>query len=274
VKKGFIFDLDGTIYLEDQLIEGAADTIQTLKKRGDKVVFLTNKSIATRSDYLEKLGRMGIDASLEEIVNPNYITAKYLRKKMQAGESVFVIGEEALFKELSEEHIAMTDDYTKASYVVIGWDRQFTYDKLNAAYQAWRNKAEIIATNPDRTCPVNGGQIPDCGAMIGALEGATGAPIDTIIGKPSRMMADFVVSELLKLKPANCYMVGDRLETDIRMGNENGFHSILVMTGITTANMLKKTKDKPWMVLESINDIVHMSLFRDHNSIKMDCLKR
>ncbi|MDQ0175036.1 HAD-IIA family hydrolase [Bacillus chungangensis] len=274
MKKGFIFDLDGTIYLEDQLIEGAAETIQTLKKRGDKVVFLTNKSIATRSDYLEKLGRMGIDASLKEIVNPNYITAKYLQKKMQAGEFAFVIGEEALFKELSEEHIAMTDDYTKASYVVIGWDRQFTYDKLNAAYQAWRNKAEIIATNPDRTCPINGGQIPDCGAMIGALEGATGAPIDTIIGKPSRMMADFVVSDLLQLDPANCYMVGDRLETDIRMGNENGFHSVLVLTGITTEHMLNKAKDKPWMVLESINDIVHMSLFKDHNSIKKDCLKR
>lgn len=253
--KGFIFDLDGTIYLDDGIISGVADAIKELKERGDKVVFLTNKSIASRNDYVEKLNRLGIEVKLNEVINSNYITAHYLKSEMSEGDTVYVIGEEPLFEELSDEKIKLAEVPERASYVVIGWDRKFTYDKLNVAFQAWRNGAKIIATNPDRTCPVQGGEIPDCGAMIGAIEGATGEPITTITGKPSSMMAEYVLNNILGMQATDCYMVGDRLETDIKMAKEAGIQSVLVMTGVTTPEMLRKTDYQPDFVLESVKDI-------------------
>lgn len=253
--KGFIFDLDGTIYVDDKVIEGVPAAIQELKKRGDKVVFLTNKSIAGRKDYVEKLSDLGIEIKIEEVINSNYITAHYLKSVMEEKDSVYVIGEDPLFEELAMENIKITDEPSIASYVVLGWDRKFNYDKLNNAFQAWRNGAKIIATNPDRTCPVQDGEIPDCGAMIGALEGATGEPVTMITGKPSSMMADYVLSNVLDMHATDCYMVGDRLETDILMANEAGINSVLVMTGITTPEMLKETEYKPNFTLESVRDI-------------------
>ncbi|GIN85099.1 haloacid dehalogenase [Heyndrickxia sporothermodurans] len=256
---GYIFDLDGTIYLDNQLIDGAAEAIRCLRERGDKIVFLTNKSISTRYDYLTKLNNLGIGANIQEIINSNYITAKYLKQRMSKTDAVFIIGEEALFEEIADENITITDDPKKANYVILGWDRMFNYEKINSAYQAWvHNQATFVATNPDRTCPVYGGQIPDCAAMIGALEGVTGQSIDLIMGKPSKFAANFVVNEVLKMDPSKCFMVGDRLETDIRMGNENGLNSVLVLTGITTLDMIKESEYKPTYTLESIKDIVDM----------------
>lgn len=254
--KGFIFDLDGTIYLDDEVIEGAKDAILALKKRGDKVIFLTNKSIATRQSYYEKLVKLGIETSLEEIVNSNFITAKYLRGHLGYNEKVYVIGESPLFEELEEQNIEITKDPKKAKFVVVGWDRKFDYNKLNDAFQAWKIGAKVIATNPDRTCPIKDGEIPDCGAMIGAIEGATGQKIDLVTGKPSQLMASYVVDELLKLPSEKCYMVGDRIETDILMGNEAGLNSVLVMTGITTEEILASSTCKPKYVLNSVKEIV------------------
>ncbi|SFC90957.1 arabinose operon protein AraL [Bacillus sp. OV322] len=254
--KGFIFDLDGTIYLDNQIIDGAVEAIDYLRKEGHKVVFFTNKSISTREEYVKKLNKLGISTILDEVINSNYITANYLKQNMISTDSVYVIGEAALFEELKRENIRMTEDPKLATYVVFGWDRQFTYEKLNNAYKAWaRNKAIILATNPDRTCPTADGQVPDCAAMIGAFEGSTGRPIDYIMGKPSKLAADFVVNEVLQLQPEQCFIVGDRLETDIRMGYENKLQTVLVLTGITTIDMVKDSSSKPDFILESIKDI-------------------
>lgn len=256
--KGFIFDLDGTIYVDDEVIDGVAEAIGKLKDRGDKVVFLTNKSIASRNDYVEKLTSLGIEVELNEVINSNYITAHYLKSVMGQDDSVYVIGEAPLFEELAEENIKLADVAVEATYVVLGWDRKFTYDKLNDAFQAWRNGAKIIATNPDRTCPVQGGEIPDCGAMIGAIEGATGEPVTMITGKPSMMMAEYVLTEVLGMQAEDCYMVGDRLETDIKMANEAGIKSVLVMTGITNEEMLQNASYPPNYVLDSVKDITSL----------------
>lgn len=253
--KGFIFDLDGTIYVGDDIIEGVADAIKELKLRGDKVVFLTNKSIAKRTDYVEKLNSLGIDVELSEVINSNYITAHYLKAHMTEDDMAYVIGEKPLFEELAEQNIQLAGIPAEANYVVVGWDRQFTYDKLNHAFQAWRNGAKIIATNPDRTCPVIGGEIPDCGALIGAIEGATGEPVTMITGKPSQLMSEYVLREVLKMDAEDCFMVGDRLETDIKMANDAGIQSVLVMTGITNTHMLETSTEVPKHVLPSVSTI-------------------
>lgn len=258
MNKGYIFDLDGTIYLGDQLIEGAKETIEALKQRGDRVIYLTNKSIASREDYVDKLNRLGIPARLNEVINSNVIVAQYLKEHLLTGEAVLAIGEQPLFEELARYGISTTENPEKARFVVLGWDRHFTYEKINKAYQATKHHAKVIATNPDRTCPIIGGDIPDCGAMIGALEGATGKPIDEVIGKPSKYLAQTVVEKILSLGSSDCYIIGDRLETDIKMGIDSGMKSVLVLTGISTKEMAAQSPYKPTYILDSVRDLVEM----------------
>lgn len=255
--KGFIFDLDGTVYLGDKLIDGAVEAIQTLRDRGDKVVFLSNKPIATRQSYAHKLTKMGIPTSLDDVLNSSLIVARYLQKVCKPTDKVLVIGEEPIRDELREHGITMSENPLDVQYVVLSWDRNFTYDRLNDLYQAAIRGAVVIASNPDRTCPLEDGQIPDTGALIGALEGATGQPIDLVVGKPSPIAAEAAV-EHLGLDYSACYMVGDRLETDIKMGNDTGMNSVLVLTGISTAEMAETSEHRPRYVLNSIKEIVNL----------------
>ncbi|WP_407271270.1 HAD-IIA family hydrolase [Radiobacillus sp. PE A8.2] len=253
--KGFIFDLDGTLYRGNKVIEGAPETLSLIRNRGDRVVFLTNKPIVSREQYVEKLKKMGIMANLNEIINSNLITVKYLKKHMTIKDKVLVISEQPLLDELKENYIAITDNPAEATYVILSWDREFTYKKLDNAFQAWRNGARVLATNPDRTCPVEHGFVPDCGAIIGALEGATGEAVELIMGKPSHLMAEEAKS-VLNLDYSDCFMVGDRLETDIKMANDIGFHSILVLTGSTSLADVELSTNKPSYTLNSVKEIV------------------
>ncbi|WP_152655195.1 HAD-IIA family hydrolase [Oceanobacillus sp. CFH 90083] len=260
MKRGYIFDLDGTIYLGEKIIEGAGETIKALRDRGDKVIFLTNKSIETTDAYVNKLNKLGVETAPKDVINSNLLTARYLKAKLAFKGKVMVIGEAPLMNEIKEQGLEVSDNPEEVNYVVLGWDRKFTYDKLNIAFQAWRNGAKVVATNPDRTCPMHGGQIPDCGAMIGAMEGATGEKVDIILGKPSLLAAKFIVEDILKLPSERCFMVGDRLETDVKMGNDYGMNSILVLTGITDKNMVEKTPFKPHYTLNSVKDILTMKI--------------
>lgn len=261
MQKGFIFDLDGTVYLDDQLIEGAAETIELLENRGDKVVFLTNKSIETIESYVEKLKRLGINTKRENVINSNLLVARYLKKRLNDNDKIMVIGEQPLLDEINSYGIRVSNKHEEIKTVVLGWDRNFTYDKLNVAFQAWLNGAEIIATNPDRTCPVeDNGQVPDCGAMIGALEGATGQKISSILGKPSQLAAKYIVEDILKLPKSDCFMVGDRLETDIKMGINYGMKTVLVLTGISNREMVLSSKYTPDYTLDSIKGLMGLEL--------------
>ncbi|WP_028548840.1 HAD-IIA family hydrolase [Paenibacillus sp. UNC451MF] len=255
--KGYIFDLDGTVYLGDKMIEGAAETIQALRERGDKVVFLSNKPIATRQSYSDKLTKMGIPTEVEDVLNSSLIVARYLKGKLQPEDKVYVIGEQPIHDELREHGIPITEDSVKPDYVVLSWDRQFTYDKLNIVYQAAVSGSKIIASNPDATCPLDSGQIPDTGTFIAALEAATGKSIDLVVGKPSLIAAEAAV-EHLGLQYEDCYMIGDRLETDIKMGNDAGMESVLVLTGVATAEMAAASQYKPKHVIPSIKEIVRL----------------
>lgn len=255
--QGYVFDLDGTVYLGDKMIDGAAEAIKALRERGDRVVFLSNKPIATRQSYVEKLTKMGIPTTLEDVLNSSQIVARYLKNTLQEGEKVFVIGEQPICDELQVQGVAMTDDSEAAEYVVLSWDRQFTYDKLNSLYQAAIRGAKIIASNPDTTCPLDGGQIPDTGTFIAALEVATGKEIDLVVGKPSLIAAQAAVAHL-ELDYKDCFMIGDRLETDIKMGNEAGMKSVLVLTGVATREMAEASEHRPQYIISSIKEIVNL----------------
>jgi HAD superfamily hydrolase (TIGR01457 family) len=251
--QGYLLDLDGTVYRGEKLVPRAAEALTALRARGRRVVFLSNKPLQTRLDYAEKLTRLGIPTSEEEVINSSFVLASYLARKA-SGALVFAIGEEPLLSELRRAGLVLTEDPEKIEYVIAAFDRTFDYRKLNIAFQALKRGAHFYATNPDRTCPVEGGEIPDAAAVIAALEATTGRKVEKIFGKPSRYMIQTAL-EVLGLPPEKCAMVGDRLETDIRMAKENGLTAILVLTGVTSPEDLKDSPFQPDYVLPSLAEL-------------------
>lgn len=251
---GYIFDLDGTIYLGDHAIEGAPETIRHLQSRNRKLLFLTNKTIESREYYVKKLRRLGIDVTIDQLLSPAVVTIRYLHAHYPNA-NVYVIGEKVFKDELERSGIRFARSPDETDLVVISWDRDFHYRHLNDAYQAIRRGAEVIATHPDRTCPVPDGAVPDCGGMIGAVEGVTGRKVEVIMGKPSRLMA-LAALDILGVEASSCLMTGDRLETDILMGRQSGMNTALVLTGVTSREDLQRSDIEPTFVLESVRDIL------------------
>jgi arabinose operon protein AraL len=252
--RGYIFDLDGTIYRGEKLIPGAKETIEKLKSLGKKILYLSNKPIQTRGDYAAKLCRLGIPTDPKEVINSSMVMARWLAKQSQ-GATIFVVGEPPLTQEMTQTGFRISEDPEKIQFVVASFDRTFDYRKLNIALQAIKKGARFVATNPDRTCPVEGGEIPDCAAMIGAIEGATGKKVETIVGKPSEIMIQ-VAMESVGLRPQDCLFVGDRLETDMVMGKKAGMATALVLTGVTSREALQQSSVQPDFVWESVAAIL------------------
>jgi arabinose operon protein AraL len=252
--KGYIFDLDGTLYLGDKAIPGAPETLATLRARGAKVAFLSNKPIEPASNYAAKLTKLGIPATTEEVLNSSIIMARYLQRTAP-GAQVYLIGEQPLADELLKRGIQIVTDPLAAAFVVVSWDRQFTYKKLDDALQAIKRGARFIATHPDRTCPVEGGEVADVGGMIGAIEGVTGKRVELVTGKPSPITVQEAL-DLLGLAPEECIMVGDRLETDIRMGKEAGMAAAVVLSGVSRREDVAGAQWQPDYVLESVAGLV------------------
>lgn len=251
---GYIFDLDGTIYLGEKLIPGARETIERLKSLSKKIVYLSNKPLQTREDYASKLTRLGIPTQPDEVINSSLVMARWLSREAP-GATIYVIGEIPLIEELVRAGLRMSEKAGEIQYVIASFDRTFDYRKLNIALQAIKKGARFIATNPDRTCPVEGGEIPDCAAVIGAVEGTTGKKVEAIAGKPSDIMIRVAV-DYMDLGPQDCVLVGDRLETDMVMGKKAGMATALVLSGVTNREILKKSVIQPDYVWESVAEII------------------
>ncbi len=257
--KGFIFDLDGTVYRSDQLIPGAEGVIRLLRENKRKVIFLSNKPIQTREDYASKLTRLGIPTQPEDVINSTFIMTNYL-KKIALQAKLFVVGETPFIEELKRAGFKITEEAKEIEYVVAAFDRTFDYGKLNIAFQAIKLGAHFVATNPDRTCPVEGGEIPDCAGMIAAIEAVTGKKVEVIVGKPSPLMIQTVLN-VLGLRPEDCILIGDRLETDIKMGKDSRIATGIVLTGVTDEETLKESKHtalQPDFVFQSIADVENL----------------
>jgi HAD superfamily hydrolase (TIGR01457 family) len=255
--KGFIFDLDGTIYRSDQLIPGADGVIRLLRENKRKVVFLSNKPLQTREDYAAKLTQLGIPTQSEEVINSTFVMTHYL-KKIAPQARLFVVGETPFIEELKRAGFKITDKPREIDYVVVAFDRTFDYKKLNIAFQGIKKfGAHFVATNPDRTCPVEGGEIPDCAGMIAAIEAVTGKTVEIIVGKPSPLMIQTVL-DVMGLKPEDCILIGDRLETDIKMGRDSGIATGIVLTGVTDEKTLKESSIHPDFIFQSIADVENL----------------
>ena len=258
--RGYVFDLDGTVYLGDALLPGAGETIARLRALGCRTVFLSNNPTHPPEDYAAKLTHLGLPTAVEDILISTQVLVRFLQARMP-GARLFVIGEEPLVRALGAAGFEIVGEAARTDVVVASFDRTFAYPKLQVAFDAIRAGARFFATNGDRYCPVPGGGQPDAAAVIAAVEACTGVTCEAIVGKPSREMIDAVLA-LLDLPASECLMTGDRIETDIKMGLEAGMDAALTLTGATTAAMLARSAIEPTYVLERLDDLLPVEVHR------------
>ncbi|MDR7485377.1 MAG: HAD-IIA family hydrolase [Armatimonadota bacterium] len=251
---GYALDLDGTIYLGETLLPGAAETVAALREAGRPVVFLSNNPLYTRADYAAKLTRLGIPTEPDSVVNSSYVLVRHLLHTAP-GARLFVIGEASVREELVQAGFPLTEDPREVGIVVACFDRTFDYRKLKIAFDAIRAGARFVATNRDAYCPTPDGGLPDCGAIIAAVEACTGHPVEEVVGKPSPIMGR-ALAERLGVPPADALMVGDRLETDVAMGRASGMATAVVLTGVTTPEAALAADPPPDYILERLDQLL------------------
>ncbi|MBN1313544.1 MAG: HAD-IIA family hydrolase [Anaerolineae bacterium] len=251
---GYIFDLDGTVYLGDALLPTAGETLAALRTRSTRTIFVSNNPTHGREEYAAKLNRLGVPTSAEDILNSSLVMADFLTRRMP-GARLFVIGEEPLCAELRHAGFELTEEAQHIDAVIASFDRTFVYRKLQIAFDAIRAGARFFATNPDRYCPVPSGGEPDCAAIIAAIEACTDTQVEAVVGKPSHYMIEAALN-LMDLPAADCLMTGDRLETDVLMGLEAGMSAALVLTGATPESALEDSPIQPTYILRQLGDLL------------------
>ncbi len=264
---GIIFDLDGTVYLGEAALPCAVEAIARLRATGKRVMFVSNKPLDPRQAYAAKLTRLGIPTEPDAVLTSAYVLGCHLARTAP-DLRLYVIGEEYLRQELRGQGLTVVDEFADqdprlvidpagVDAVVVAFDRTLDYRKLNTAYQALRRGARFFATNADRTCPMPGGAIPDAGATLAALHALTGRQVEMIAGKPSALILQTALGQM-GLQPEQCLMVGDRLETDIRMGRHAGMVTAVVLTGVTQLADLETSPDRPDFVIENLGALAEL----------------
>ena len=265
--EGFVFDLDGTLYLGDHALPGSVETLAAIRRQGKKALFLSNKPLYPRETYAAKLTRLGIPAGPEDVITSAYVLGYHLARNAP-GLRYYVIGEENLKAELRGHGLMILDEFSDqdpmdvidtqgVDGVIVSFDRTLDYRKLNTAYQSLLRGGRFFATNPDKTCPMPGGAIPDCGATLAALEYLTGRQVELLAGKPSPLMIS-VVLQRLGLPAERCLMVGDRLETDVRMGKEAGMMAAAVLSGVATRQQAENATPPPDFIFEGVGELARL----------------
>jgi 4-nitrophenyl phosphatase len=247
--KGYLIDLDGTMYRGEESIEGAKEFIGHLYEQDLPYLFITNNSSASRAEVAEKLTRMGMKATEKQIVTSAVATANYIKRK-QVGASVFVIGERGLRDALTDNGCIITD--VQADFVVIGIDRDITYEKLATAGLLIRRGATFISTNKDAAIPTERGLLPGNGALTAVLTYSTGTQ-PLYIGKPEKWIMEEAL-ELIGLKRKDVVMVGDNYQTDILAGIHANIDTLMVLTGFSSHEDLQKVDVQPTHVIEHLTD--------------------
>ena len=265
---GFIFDLDGTVYLGDAALPRSVETIAELRRRGKQVLFVSNKPLQPRQVYAEKLTHLGIPAEPDDVITSAYVLGLFLAQH-HPDLNFYVIGEAALKTELSGFGLKVMEEFCEQDSlevidpagidaVIVAFDRTLDYRKLNTAYQALIHGARFFATNADNTCPMPGGAIPDAGATIVALEQISQRKLELLAGKPSPLILETAAARL-GLAPARCLITGDRLETDIVMGKRAGMLAAVTLTGVTRRQDVHPGEFAPDLVIENLGDLLELT---------------
>jgi 4-nitrophenyl phosphatase len=253
-----VFDLDGVVYRGETALPAAVATLNHLAAEGHSLFYLTNNATRSRDDYASKLRRLGVSCDPAQIMTSAYATALYLAGEGAAGRSAFVVGEQGLVGELEAVgvHVIPLDSEQRADYVVVGLDKGFTYPKLARAYREIVAGASFIATNRDPTYPLEEGvEIPGGGSIVASIACATGITPLTI-GKPEPFALERILA-LSGARAAEAVMVGDRLDTDIRVGRRVGLLTVLTLTGVTSREQAERatSEERPDFTIESLEEL-------------------
>ena len=248
--------LDGTVYLGEELLPGVRETIENIREGGARVVFVTNNPLEVAAGYAAKLTHLGIPTTADAVVTTLDSLRPYLTERHEDSR-LLVVGEELVRSTLAGWGSTVVDDPAEAEVVIVSSDRSFDYAKLKVAFCAVvQHGASIVATNPDPYCPTPNGGLPDSGAMLAAIEACTGETAEAVLGKPSAAMGRALLDRL-GTPPGDSALVGDRLLTDIAMGQAVGMPSVLVLSGATSAGAVIDSKDlHPDYVVESLRELL------------------
>ena len=261
--RALIIDMDGVLWHGVQPLPGLTDFFQLLRERQIRFILATNNASLTPEQYVNKLAQMGVTVAQNEILTSGIATALYLSERVNPAETrVFVVGEDGATQPLIEQGFTLTELYEitssdtgkkGADIVVCGKDQTLTWDKLATATLNIRAGAKFIGTNADTTLPTEYGITHGNGAILAALETATGVT-PTIIGKPEPIIYQQALA-LLGVEPAETVAIGDRLETDILGAVRTGIRSIMVLTGVSTEDDLKESDYQPTWVMPDIRAV-------------------
>ena len=254
-KKLYLFDMDGTIYLENSLFDGVKELLSNIELNGGKYVFITNNSSKSVIDYVQKLKKMGLDVETENFFTSTQATIVMLKDKFP-NRLIYAQGTKSFIKELKESGIIVTEEFDeKIDVVVVGFDNELTSEKLRTTCKVL-TKLDVpyYATNPDWVCPVDFGFVPDCGSMCFGIEKAT-RKTPEFIGKPQPTMINIVCNKFGVAKE-DTVVVGDRIYTDIASGVNAGVDTVMVLSGEATMNDYEKSEIKPTFVLNSAKDML------------------
>ncbi len=247
-----LIDMDGVLYRGKTGLPGGPELMRFLKERGIKFLMVTNNSTATQDEFVKRMAGFGIDVKEDEIITSGVATAEYLTTIAPAGAKVNVVGEPALSHEMEKRGFTLAGK--DADYVVCGWDKTITYQKLATACLAIRAGATFIGTNADKTYPIEEGLIPGAGSILASLIAATDTQ-PLVIGKPEPIIFEQSM-RLMNSKPEETAILGDRLDTDILGGNRAGLTSIMVLTGVNSAEEAVAYESAPDYVFADLAELL------------------
>ena len=249
--KAFVLDMDGTIYLGNELFPFTKDFLSRVEETGRKFYFFTNNSSKSQQAYIEKLSNMGIAISKEQMMISSHVMIRFLLEKY-SGKSVYVVGTPSLLNEFRSFGIPLVEE--DPDIVVLGFDTTLTYEKLSRACHFIRNGCIYYGINPDLNCPMEGGTfIPDCGSMARLVEASTGR-YPEFFGKPSEHTLNYMIQET-GYRPDEIAIVGDRLYTDIAVADQSQVTSILVLSGESTLKDVENGDIKPDLIVKDLSEI-------------------
>ncbi len=250
----FLFDMDGTLYLGEQLYDFTKELLQKIRDKGKRYLFMTNNSSKSVADYVKKLEKLGIAATKEDFITSSQATAYYL-KLHHPDARLYVCGTRSLKEELGSQGFTVTEKLEEVDCIVMGFDTELTFQKLeDVSRLLLTGEYPYIATNPDYVCPTEFGSVPDCGSVCDMIYNATGKrPV--VIGKPTALMPQLAMQRLGYDREETA-VIGDRIYTDIKSGLNAGIAGILVMSGETTREILEASQDKPHLVLQDAGEMI------------------
>ena len=253
-----ILDMDGVIWRDDQPIGNLPIVFSEINNLGLKFAFVTNNSCLDTSQVVNKLNSVGVKSSSDQVITSSMAAAQLLKNRFPGGGPVYIVGEIGLYNTLKEFGFYNTD--RKPLCVIVGMDRQVTYQKISTASLLISSGVPLYATNDDKTYPTPRGLEPGAGAILAAIETATSVS-PTVAGKPNSTVIELALKKLNSPKN-QALMVGDRLETDILAGQRAGTRTALVLSGVSTRTDLQQWFPKPDLVAENLSQLLNISYDR------------